>query len=184
MYLDSALKNNWICKREYDFLKVRHPIRPVIYCLPKIHKDRINPPGRPIISSNGSLVEPLAQYIDYFLQPMVHTLPSYLADTRDILNCIKDIIVSNEHILVSLDVTSLYTNIPHVGGIEAVAAFMNLRSDPSPPTEFILDLLELGLQCNYFMFEGDFFLQVKGSLLQWGQPLHPILLICIWAFGK
>lgn len=54
--------------------------------LPNVLKEPTdNPPGRPILAANGTLTEP-AQFIDYFLKPYVHKLPSYVQDTIDVLN--------------------------------------------------------------------------------------------------
>uniref|UniRef100_A0A667W8W9 Uncharacterized protein n=1 Tax=Myripristis murdjan TaxID=586833 RepID=A0A667W8W9_9TELE len=62
--LNDALANNWITEKQFDFLKNDFPTIPVLYLLPKIHKSLINPPWRPIISSNESLLEPLSQFVD------------------------------------------------------------------------------------------------------------------------
>ena len=76
---------------EVKYLMVTHPVTPTIYFLPKIHKNEKNPEGRPIVSANGSLLEPLSNYIDYFLSPLVKDLSSYLRDTTYLLHHLKDI---------------------------------------------------------------------------------------------
>ena len=52
-------------------------------------------------------------------KPMV-TDTSYLKDTTDLINFIEKTQVSNDTILVSIDVTSLYTNISQEEGITIV----------------------------------------------------------------
>ncbi|CAI9624404.1 unnamed protein product, partial [Staurois parvus] len=54
---------------------------PVIYTLPKIHKDPLNPPGRPIVNGIQSVMSRMGQYIDIFLQPLVIKTKAYLRDT-------------------------------------------------------------------------------------------------------
>ena len=63
-------------------------------------------------------------------------------------------------ILATLDVTSLYTNIPNQDGINAVAD--KLRSDPTKfgISTYILDLLKLVLHNMYFSFNGEHSLQI------------------------
>ena len=85
------------------------------YILPKIH----NPgdPGRPIVSSNSHPTEHISHF-DYHLQPLVHKLPSFVKDTNDFLNKLLTIgNLSANSLLVTVDVSSLYTNIPHDEGI-------------------------------------------------------------------
>ncbi|XP_056416138.1 uncharacterized protein LOC130357468 [Hyla sarda] len=42
---------------------VQYPTIPTIYLLPKIHKNALIPPGRPIVSGCNSLTEPICQFL-------------------------------------------------------------------------------------------------------------------------
>jgi hypothetical protein len=56
----------------------------------------------------------------FHLRPHVEALPSYLKDTTDYLQKMESMNpLPSGTIVVSMDVTSLYTNIPHNDGIEA-----------------------------------------------------------------
>ncbi|CAJ0959325.1 unnamed protein product, partial [Ranitomeya imitator] len=54
--IDEALNDGLIDIKLAKYLKVEHPVVPVLYTLPKIHKDLRRPPGRPIVSGRGSCV--------------------------------------------------------------------------------------------------------------------------------
>ena len=84
--------------------------------------------------SNGHPTERISQFVDYHLKPLVQTLPSYIKDTTHFLLKLQEpgTLPSNA-ILVTLDVSSLYTNIPHKEGIEACRHFLNTRSHKSLP---------------------------------------------------
>lgn len=62
---------------------------PVIYYLPKIHKNPIQPPGHPIISGIDSVTARIAKCVDNFLQPLVVTTLAYLRDTTHVLNILN-----------------------------------------------------------------------------------------------
>ena len=54
------------------------------------------------------------------------SLPSFVKDTTDFICKIKSVPkLKQNSLLVTLDVTSLYTNIPHEDGIEACKYFLN-----------------------------------------------------------
>ena len=84
---------------------------PEFHLLPKIHK--ASNPGRPVIR--------ISEFFDYSIQPEVKKLKSCV---KDITECIRKTEaidkVSDDSYLFSLDVRSLYTNIPHKEGIDAV----------------------------------------------------------------
>ncbi len=123
-----------------------YPVTPVIYVLPKIHKDLTNPPGRPIISGIGSLTEKISTFVDFFLKPVVFTLPSFVKDSIDMIKNKKTIDLPDEILFVTFDVESLYTNIPHEGGIEAMEFFLrDPHQNKNPSANCIKTLAKLVL---------------------------------------
>ena len=109
------------------------PRIPIFYTLTKIHKP--NPVGRPIISGCEGPTERVSSFVDKLLQPIAQTQKSYLKDTTHFINFIEKTKVSQNTILVSMDVTSLYTNIPQEEGITTVSTAYEkiLQLQPSHP---------------------------------------------------
>ena len=72
--------------------------------------------------------ENISHFVDFFLQPgMVH-LPSYIQNTTDFLNKLqRSPILPPDYLLGTLDVSSLYTNVSHKEGIAACKEYLNLR---------------------------------------------------------
>ncbi|XP_041417071.1 uncharacterized protein LOC121393224 [Xenopus laevis] len=167
LLLQMAKSNGWVTESMCEFFLPAHPIRPVIYTLPKGHKSLHTPPGRPIISSNGSLNEGIAAYVDSLLQPCVQNMTSYLKDTNDFLKMIRSISCPiTDMVLVTMDVQSLYTCIPHDAGVEAVQELVIGNAlYTGPPVEFMLDLLRFILHKNYFKFENEYFVQRTGTAM-------------------
>ena len=149
---------------------------PQFYVLPKTHKEintslPIGYPGRPIVSACSSPTEHISKYVDSLLQPKMKALPSYIKDTTDFINKLKNIRLKQESYLVTLDVASLYTNIPHTDGIDACTYFLAKDNDNFLSTEDISKLIKLVLESNYFQFDSDFFLQKMGTAM--GSPMAP-----------
>ncbi|XP_073433457.1 uncharacterized protein [Dendrobates tinctorius] len=150
-----------------EYLHKQSPITPVIYILPKIHKNLEKPPGRPIVASTDSILSPLSITLEKILTPLVPKIPSYLKDTGDFLNHVRTLHdIPSFCLLASLDVNSLYTSIDHDLGIEAVRWFLDLQSSLSEPQKlFCTDTLKLVLNNNYFLFEDQFYLQARGTAM-------------------
>lgn len=112
-------------------MHVEHPITPVLYTLPKIHKIYEDiPPGRPIVAAIGSLTEKILAYVDFFLQPLVSSLPSYIRDTMDFIELINSVTLPN---------------VPFQGGLKALELFLDQCSDRTPSTGCLLELTKLVL---------------------------------------
>ena len=94
------------------------PRIPVFYTLTKIHKPTLV--GRPIISGCDGPTERLSSFVDKLLQPIAQIQDSYLKDTTHFIRFIENTRVPSNAFLVSMDVTSLYTNIPQEEGITIV----------------------------------------------------------------
>lgn len=98
--------NNEFDKHAFDFLSIEHPVMPVFYTLPKVHKGLDIPvKGRPIVSGIGSLTENISAYVDHFIKSEVITLPSYIRDSIDFINTLKSFkLTSNSLLLATFDV--------------------------------------------------------------------------------
>ena len=148
------------------------PRTALIYFLKKIHK---SPMGiRPIVSTVNSPTANLAEFLDYYLQPIMKKLPAYLKDTTQFLKEIDEIEINKDTWLVTVDVKSLYTNIPNDEGIQACYESWREQeiTDPQhPPAEVLRHLLELVLKLNTFEFNNRFYLQKFGTAM--GSKLAP-----------
>ena len=91
----------------------------------------------------------------------------YIKDSTDVLNKLQKKITNlpSDMLLATLDVRSLYTNIPHNEGIEACQAALNTRQVLQPPTEDVIHLINLILTKNSFVFEGEHYLQIHGTAM-------------------
>ena len=79
--------------------------------------------------------------------------------------------LQRDSILVTFDVESLYTNIPHHGGLEAIEYFLNQRTEQTPSTACLQHLTELVLTKNFFLFENSYYLQKSGTAM--GSKMAP-----------
>ncbi|XP_077111244.1 uncharacterized protein LOC143767108 [Ranitomeya variabilis] len=164
--IDTYLVKHTIDQKTATFLVNPHPITPVFYVLPKIHKSLRNPPGRPIVASTDSVLSPLSIFLERILTPMVKTTQSFLLDTGHFLDIIKQLGTVPPHsTLVTLDVNSLYTAIQHTKGIEATRLLLHQSTIPEDAIQFCLDLLTLVLYENYFLFEDTFYIQKCGTAM-------------------
>ena len=70
-------------------------------------------------------------------------------------------------ILSTLDITSLYTNIPHNEGIQSIKEFLAIHRDTNalPHNSYTIELLEVVLTNNYFDFNGKHYPQISGTAM-------------------
>ena len=142
------------------------PRIPVFYTLTKIHKP--TPVGKPIISGCDGRTERISAFVDHLIQPIAQKQASYLKDTTDFLNFIEKTKLPKSTILVSIDVTSLYTNIPQEEGITTVCeAYEELYEENPPiPIRYLREMPSLILQENSFQFNGKDYLQTHGTAME------------------
>lgn len=171
--VDKLYQDGFINRKQKTYLMGPDSPRPrLFYLLPKIHKAPASwpvpcvvPSGRPIVSDCGSETYNVAEFIDYYLNPLSRQHPSYIKDTYDFVNKLKTIRAPKHTFIFSIDVESLYTNIDTDLGLKAVADVLSTKPDPSRPDHFILELLELTLRRNDFEFNGKHFLQISGCAM-------------------
>jgi len=164
--LIDSMTNTAISKEVAQFLVFQKPKTPSIYFLPKIHKNKQPPPGRPIVSANHCPTERISGLVDHLLRPFVPLLPSYVKDTTDFVNHIEALPrLEHTDLLVTLDVTSLYTNIPNEESLQVASNILRQHRDDTQEAlknTHIVSMLRLVLYCNNFEFNGRHFLQTQG----------------------
>lgn len=160
--LEALLEAKEIDKTTVRSLIPLSPIAGRFYLLPKIHKAHV--PGRPIVSGIGTVTENISLYVDNLINKIPPNFPSYIRDTNHFLSEILDLEIPSGCLLVTMDVTSLYTNIPHSDGIQAVIHAYSESREPKPVENSTLALLlRLILELNNFEFNGKHYVQVSGT---------------------
>ena len=151
---------------------------PQFYILPKTHKERdeslpIGYPGRRIVSAGNSSTYNISKYVNFVLKPLMQSLPSYVKDTTDFIQKLKSSKLAHANsYLVTLDVSSLYTNIPHKDGLDACRGFLsNTSACNELPVNSVLKLIQLVLENNHFRFNKENYIQKMGTAM--GSPMVP-----------
>ena len=157
---------------------------PQFYVLPKIHKEHnttlpIGYPVHPIVSACNSRTENILGFIDEIWQHYVKSFDSYVKDTVDFLRKLQNVpYVPKEALLVTLDVTSLYSNIPYNRGIKDCEHVLNSKpSNSDISTESVCDLISTVLKIIFsLMVITTCKLLVVQQVLKW----PPVMLPCSW----
>ncbi|CAJ0924718.1 unnamed protein product [Ranitomeya imitator] len=122
--------------------------------------------GRPV-SLNPT--ENISGWVENILKPLVRHTPSYIQDTTDILCKLSALgPLPEDTLLATMDVESLYSNIPHEDGIAACKYFLQENNLATEPT---LQFIRFVLHHNYFSFGNNLYQQCMGSAM--GSKMSP-----------
>ena len=123
---------------------------PRVYGLPKIHK-----PGCPlkiIVPSIGSPLYSLAIYLHNILFKTIPKADNYNKNSFQLVEKLKRLRPTGDHKLISLDMTSLFTNVPMDIAIDCVNEQWNFISkDCSLPKNELLEAIRFGF--HFFLFQ-------------------------------
>lgn len=161
-YLDLKFR----CKRSCPELKIidaylSEKSLSYFYGLVKLHKPELC--IRPIVSTCSSPLEGISKWLDFRLQHYYRSLPSYLRDSTQFVDEIRDRMPLPCETMVTLDIVSLYTSIPTEVAIDIVLADLAQHNDPWLPA--IKLGLQLVMQHNYFEFGDTLWLQRQGTAM-------------------
>ncbi|KAJ8040008.1 hypothetical protein HOLleu_14189 [Holothuria leucospilota] len=134
------------------------------YTLPKTHKDTdVNGhlKTRPVISGCGSPIERLSEFVDFYINPEIKKLDSFVKDSKDVLKLINSINdkgpLPPNVAMFTIDVKAMYPSMPQHLGIEGVRRALDNRSFKKPSTGNLIECLKLCLNENHFEFNGGWF---------------------------
>jgi len=100
--------------------KLHHRI-PIFYGMPKVHK---NPMALcPVVSCINSFSSIFSNWLDFKMKDLLFLIPSYIKDSKHLLDKIKTLTLPPNAKLFTADTTAMYSNIDTESG---VTAFKNL----------------------------------------------------------
>ena len=158
-------QKNHIDNTTLEFLKLDRDVRTQrLYFLKKIHKTPMS--IRPIVSGCTGPTEKLSNLADYILKNTLETIPSYIKDTKDFINTIETTQLPQDCILLTIDVSALYLNIPQEEGITRILDYFYTHfPDESFPRKSLHNCLKIILQHNIFSFAGKMYKQILGTAM-------------------
>ena len=161
------------CDLSWKFKRKGHYNDGHLYGLPKIHKSTTDPPLRPIISMTGTVTHDIAQYINNIIRKYLNT--SYILNSSDqFLADVQNLTLEPGQQLVSLDVESLFTNVPVEETTQIIIEKIDKHPKMNPPTITAAEmekLLRLCTTATPFKCNGETYKQVDGVSM--GSPLGP-----------
>ena len=118
-------------KKHKDIVTIILPRTSCIYFLPKIHKP--NNSSRLIFSACSCPTKLISSYLNKIISPIIKTSSSYIKDSQHMLEIFCEFNFFGRNKLVfTMDITSLYTNFPNDGGLQALKHLCNQGTGKEP----------------------------------------------------
>ncbi|CAF2086784.1 unnamed protein product [Rotaria magnacalcarata] len=158
-YIFSLFKQGVIDNKLRYQLQSTYSSLSVFYGLPKAHKTGY--PIRPIISNIGSYQYKLSKYLAKAIRDARPQAESYIKDSFEFVKRIKEIVLDTQqktYIMCSLDVESLYTNVPVE---EAIEITLNYIYKPKKIIDAPFDKEQMRILLNLSIRDAPFRFQNK-----------------------
>ena len=173
---------------EYEYLINRNYKISNFYMNPKLHKSKelneiienqnseyinitknLQIEGRPIVAGPVYYTSGISQMLHLILEPSLSFIPHILKDSFDFLERL-DTTCTEDTLLSSCDIKSLYTNIRHDVFYKAIDYWIEKLINEIPllrrfTKAFILEGLSIILEFNYFYINNYFYHQIKGTAM-------------------
>ena len=141
----------------------------------KLHK--VDIPLRPVIDTCGTVTYELSKQLSTILRPLVESSKRVLKNTDGLVNAMREVKLSDDEILISFDVKSLFTSVPVEEAINICERKLNeeeaLHKHTSLSVETIVNLLRFCLKSTSFQYNGKYYKQLEGVAM--GSPVSPII---------
>jgi hypothetical protein len=170
-YLKSLITDNQYNLSKAELLYFQRSLQsyhriPIFYGLPKIHKSPVT--LRPVVSGTNSLLAIFSNWLDYKMKELLPFVKSYVKNSFEVINDLKDLKIPKDALLFSADATSMYTNIDTKTGVTSIQNLIQTHKDKLPPNfpiNLILETLTIVMENNVFSFADTFWLQLSGTAM-------------------
>ena len=98
-----------------------------------------------------------SEFLDFHLKRVMQNGASYIKDSNDFMNKVKNIDILNDALLVTADVVGLYPSILYEVGLRALGNALENRNYKETPTENLIKMAEFFLKNDYFEFDSSVF---------------------------
>jgi len=111
--------------------------------------------------------------------PLVGHSDHHVRNTKEFVEYIRQQRVEDDELMVSFDVTSLFTNVPVDEALTVIGQnleddeFFEDRVNEGITRTDVVNLLQVCLKSTNFVFQGEFFQQTDGAAM--GSPVSPII---------
>lgn len=152
---------------------VYNPMAPRFYALPKIHKPTLS--FRPIVSSINSPNGGVSKLITDILTSSYDNKNDYFVkDSFELAELLQDREIPHNYVLISLDVKSLFTNIPRDLAKSSIRnKWHNISRFTKIPIDRFLQLVDFMFDTTYFKFNGKLYKLIFGTPM--GASASPII---------
>ena len=146
----------------------RHP---QFYGMPKVHKNKIPMPFRPVVSQCGSVFDVISIFADFKLQKLVDHIPSYILNSTSFLDEIDNLgPIPITAKLFTADAIGMYSNIHPAEALPKMEAYLQLfghelKSFCKLQIEFVIKLTRLVMLNNVFKFGDTWWKQTVGTAM-------------------
>ncbi|CAF4858579.1 unnamed protein product [Rotaria socialis] len=187
-YLLDLRLAHWITQKQYELLCVKPSEAKLahLYYLPKTHKP--GTPLRPIVSGLKHPTIKISTYLDQLLRPLFNKVGLKTTTTSgfEVMKQVYEWSTTNlrkETLLCTIDVVDLYTMIPQTEGVLAIKKmldYLELKQIGGLKIETIIRLSRFVMTNNYFLYEGQYYHQIRGGAM--GSPLTLTIANCYMFF--
>jgi len=170
--LKEWFQKGYISKQQFFKLRSSDSILPKAYGLSKVHKE--NTPFRIIVSSVNTALYSLASFLQDIISESLENSNKHTMNSFGLYNSLSGRQVRDSDMLISLDVISLFTNVPLDLAFESISKRWTYIEHNTKITEkdFIL-AIKFVLSSTYFAFNNKIYKQTYGTPM--GSPLSPVI---------
>lgn len=168
--IDKLYTQDYITNIQRKKMKKSDTVVPKLYGMRKTHKSIVA--MRPVVSCINSPSYDVAKLVHVILSNYINTFEYNVTNSIKFVEMIRNITLPKDYVFISLDVVSLFTNIPKDLFITIIKEeWKHIQNFTRVNLQIFLELINFIFDTSYFKFNGIVYKQLDGSAM--GNPASP-----------